>query len=206
MDENNTYLSDTDIKEETSFKNKIKNYFNLYKLDTKGIATNGIIAALYTVLTYAFFFISYGPIQFRISEFLVLIVFFNPNYICGLTLGCLLSNIYAPAASSFCSPLDLAFGVSATLLACLIIPLCRHLAIASILPAVFNGFLLAIEFSFVASDFSIVFFFTNVGTVALGEIVCVTVLGLIVFYRFSKTQKQVFHKVTNAKIHLDYKW
>lgn len=199
-------INNSSVIEENKIKTKIKNYFSLYKLKTRDIAYNGIIAALYTVLTYSFFFISYGPVQFRISEFLVLIVFFNPNYIYGLTIGCILSNIYAPLASSFCSPLDLVFGVSATIIACIIIPLCKHLAIASIFPAITNGILLAIEFSIVANNFSSPFYFFNLGTVALGEVVCVTVLGLVIFYIFSKTQKNTFIKVTNAKIHLDYKW
>ena len=87
-----------------------KKYFACLKLDTKSIARNAIVAALYAVLTYAFFFISYGNLQVRISEFMVLLCFFNPNYIYGLTLGCIVANIYSPAMSAFCSPLDIVIG------------------------------------------------------------------------------------------------
>ena len=40
----------------------------------KLIAESAIIAALYAALTWIFAPISYGPIQFRISEILVLLV------------------------------------------------------------------------------------------------------------------------------------
>jgi len=207
MEENNSTQNSFNEINKTNNETKMsfKNYIKLYKLGTRDIATNGVIAALYTALTYAFFFMSYGPIQFRISEFLVLLVFFNPNYIYGLTLGCVLTNIYSAITMT---PLDLVFGVLATFLSCLIIPLCKHLAIASILPAIFNGFLLAIEFSIIGNNFSSVFFFTNVGTVALGEIVCVTIIGLIFIYGFTKfkSYKNIFHQLVNTKINLDYKW
>lgn len=188
-----------------SKKERIKNYFSLYKLGTKDIANNAIVAALYAVLTYAFVFMSYGPIQFRLSEFMVLIVFFNPNYVVGLTLGCVLANIYSLVVSAF-GYFDLIFGVLATLITCLLIPLCKHLLIASFIPAIFNGFLVSLEISFMESNFHPIFYFTNLGTVAIGEIVCVSIIGLITFYRFTKKHKETFIRITNAKIHLDYKW
>ena len=42
----------------TSLKEFFKNYFSCFKLDTRSIAANAIIAAMYTALTYAFFFCS----------------------------------------------------------------------------------------------------------------------------------------------------
>ena len=118
-----------------------KKYFACLKLDTKSIARNAIVAALYAVLTYAFFFISYGNLQVRISEFMVLLCFFNPNYIYGLTLGCIVANIYSPAMSAFCSPLDIVIGTLATFLSCVCISLSRRMLIASFFPAIFNGLL-----------------------------------------------------------------
>ena len=60
---------------------------------TKRLVKTAIIAALYAILTIILAPISYGPIQFRLSEVMVLLAFFDPFYIGGLTLGCLLSNI-----------------------------------------------------------------------------------------------------------------
>ena len=60
----------------------------------KMIAANGMIAALYAAITIACGPLSYNFLQFRISELLNLLVFFNPYYTIGLTLGCLLYDIH----------------------------------------------------------------------------------------------------------------
>ena len=49
------------------------------KIDIRFIASSAIIAALYVALTWVLAPISYGAIQFRISEVLLLLVFFNPK-------------------------------------------------------------------------------------------------------------------------------
>ena len=49
------------------------------------IARNGIIAGLYAALTLACYPFAYGMIQFRISEFLVLLCFFRKDYTVGIT-------------------------------------------------------------------------------------------------------------------------
>ena len=78
------------------------------------ICINGIIAATYAALTIAISPLSYGPIQFRFSEIMVLLCFFNKKHSIGLTLGCLLANIFSPTAV-----LDVPFGTMATLIACI---------------------------------------------------------------------------------------
>lgn len=194
--------------EEVKKQSFFKNYFSCFKLDTKSIAKNAIIAALYTALTYAFFFCSYGPVQVRISEFLVLLVFFNPNYIYGLTIGCILSNIYSPAMSSYCSPLDIVIGTSATIIALILISLSKHLLVATIFPALSNGFLLAWEFTFLTNtegNASAILYWTNFGWVALGEIIAVSVLGYIIFMIMEKRIKN-FNTIIDAKQNLNFKF
>ena len=189
-------------EEKSSF---FKKYFACLKLDTKSIARNAIVAALYAVLTYAFFFISYGNLQVRISEFMVLLCFFNPNYIYGLTLGCIVANIYSPAMSAFCSPLDIVIGTLATFLSCVCISLSRRMLIASFFPAIFNGLLLAWEFSFVAGDYSLVFFWTNAGFVAAGEVIAISILGYVIFMIMARKLKN-FQTLVDAKFNLPLKW
>ena len=50
------------------------------------------IAAIYVVLTMVFLPISFGPIQFRISELLCVLPYFTPSAIPGLFIGCLIAN------------------------------------------------------------------------------------------------------------------
>ena len=76
-----------------------------------------IIAALYTVLTYAQYLLwpesTSMAVQVRISEALCVLAFFTPAAVPGLTLGCLLFNLtYAGTL-----PLDWLVGTLATLLA-----------------------------------------------------------------------------------------
>ncbi|HJE97322.1 MAG TPA: QueT transporter family protein [Ligilactobacillus acidipiscis] len=74
------------------------------------ITKTALIAALYVVLTVAFIPLSYGPIQFRLSEMLNTMVVFNKRYIWGVTLGCLIANLW-----SSMGPVDMIFGTLQTL-------------------------------------------------------------------------------------------
>ncbi|WP_162266668.1 QueT transporter family protein, partial [Clostridium botulinum] len=51
---------------------------------TKRLVRTALIAAIYAALTLALAPISYGNIQFRISEMMVLLAFVDPFYIGGL--------------------------------------------------------------------------------------------------------------------------
>ena len=89
------------------------------------IVRNGIMAALYVVLTLISYPISYGLYQLRISEALVLLCFFRKDYTIGITLGCLIANAFSPELG----PIDMLIGTSATLISCLLVCFCKHLLI-----------------------------------------------------------------------------
>ena len=76
---------------------------------TKRLVRTAIIAALYAVITLVLAPISYGNIQFRVSEIMVLLAFFDPFYIGGLTLGCFIANMLGPNGLP-----DMIFGTFAT--------------------------------------------------------------------------------------------
>ena len=78
------------------------------------IVFNGIVAALYVVLTYFLAPISYGPIQARISEVMTVFPIFSWGMIPGVTLGCLISNLLNP---DNLGPVDIIGGTLATLIA-----------------------------------------------------------------------------------------
>ena len=60
------------------------------------MAQIAIVAALYVVLTVTppLNVISFGAIQFRISEMLNFTAFYNKKYIIGVTLGCVIANFF----------------------------------------------------------------------------------------------------------------
>lgn len=82
------------------------------RIDTKYIVKAGVIAAIYFVVTILLGSVSYGPIQFRISESLVVLPMVEPAAIWGVFIGCLLANIGSPFGL-----LDILGGSLVTLLA-----------------------------------------------------------------------------------------
>ncbi|MGX6978161.1 QueT transporter family protein [Vagococcus elongatus] len=83
---------------------------------TKGLLINGIVAAMYLVLTILVSPVASGPIQFRISESLNHLVVFNKKLIWGVFFGVVLYNLMF---SEF-GMLDVIFGGGQTLAALLI--------------------------------------------------------------------------------------
>ena len=63
----------------------------------RDFAQVALVAALYIVLTVTppLNAISYGAYQLRVSEMLAFMAFYNRKYIVGLTLGCMIANLYS---------------------------------------------------------------------------------------------------------------
>lgn len=80
----------------------------------KSITAAGIVAAAYAGLTAALSPISFGVIQFRLSEALCVLPFFVPCTSWGLFLGCAAANLLTG------NIFDVIFGSLATLLAALL--------------------------------------------------------------------------------------
>ncbi len=82
------------------------------------LAKIGLVAAIYVVLTVLppLNNLSYGPIQFRLSEILNFLPFYHKRYIWGVTLGCFISNLF----SSNVAIVDMIVGTAQTLI-CLLI-------------------------------------------------------------------------------------
>ena len=161
------------------------------------IARNGIIAALYVGLTLASFPLSYGMIQFRISEILVLLCFFRKDYTVGLTLGCAIANIFSPELGLW----DVLIGTGATLIACLGICFCKILFVAALIPVVANALLVGFELSFILGVDN---FWVCAGFVGLGEFVVLGVgYGL---FMFLKNKKYFMENVIGANQNLECKF
>lgn len=65
-------------------------------MSNRNLVFTSTIAALYFVLTVALAPVSYGPIQFRVSEFLKFFALFNPWTGLGLAIGDILSALNSP--------------------------------------------------------------------------------------------------------------
>ncbi|MCI8727744.1 MAG: QueT transporter family protein [Hungatella sp.] len=130
-----------------------------------------VIAAIYTVLTMLFAPISFGPVQFRISEALCILPFFTPAAIPGLFLGCFLSNLLCGSAM-----LDVVFGSIATLIGALgSYRLRRTMWAVCIPPIVSNTVIIpwVLRYAYGSADLIPVAMLT----VGIGEILAIGVLG-----------------------------
>lgn len=75
------------------------------------ITYGAVIAAVYVVLTVIFAPISFGPMQVRIAEMLMILPMFTPAAVPGLFIGCIIANMLGGAIA-----LDVIFGSLATLI------------------------------------------------------------------------------------------
>ena len=163
------------------------------KFNLKHMADNGLLIAAYIALTFLTYPFSYGAIQFRVAEVLILLCFFRKDFIVGLTLGTLISNI-----ESF-NPVDIFFGTLATFLSCLIIINLKHLLIAIFIPVLFNGVIIGLELFYVLKEP----LFLSMSTVALGELV-VLIFGYILFMILKKNKQ--FFSFIKATQNVDFKF
>lgn len=152
-----------------------------------------LIAAAYVALTYlsASMGLAFGQIQFRLSEALNILAAFTPAAIPGLTIGCFLSNITSPF------PLDMAFGTLATLLSAIMIRLiAKHFKkstpyLAIIPPTFFNAVIVGLQITlFTNSNASFLAFLLVAISVAIGEMVVCSAIGIPLYYGTNKYLKK----------------
>lgn len=102
-------------------------------MNTKVLARQAAVAAIYMVLTIALSGISYGPLQFRVTEVMTLLPFYNKEYIWGITIGCILANLASPFGI-----IDIIIGSFASFLAAVIMSRMKNIWAASFMPAITN--------------------------------------------------------------------
>ena len=166
------------------------------------IAENSIIAALYVALTLLVPALSFGPIQCRFSEALVLLCFWRPDITIGLSIGCLISNGIG-AALGLNPAIDMLFGTLATLLSCLLISFfSKRLYIAWVWPVLFNAFIVGTELYImeVMGDLSI---WENWLYVGIGEAIAIAA-GYALWVGLA--HMKIFNTVFRPTRHEDVKW
>lgn len=146
----------------------------------KRIIRLAVVTALYVVLTVVLSFISYGNIQFRVAEILILLCFFRKDYAISLVLGCLIANFFSPLGMA-----DIIFGTLASLASVLCIIYMKRLFVASIFPVLFNGLIVGLELYYVLE----LPFIISALEVAIGEFVVVVIFGNIIFTKLRKNKE-----------------
>ena len=147
-------------------------------MDTRRLARGAIIAALYALLTMML--PAYGALQFRLSEIMTLLAFYNPFYILPLTLGCAIANISSPFGI-----IDVIFGSLASFLASTAMSKTKNMYIASLWPAIFS-FIVGLEIMLFSQE--PINFFLVTGQIMLSEFVVVTIIGVPLMKQLMKNK------------------
>lgn len=167
---------------------------------TSYVAQAGMIAAVYAACTLAALVLlqglAWGPVQFRISEALVVLAVLTPAAVPGLTIGCIVANVanMVISGTGALGLLDVVFGSLATLVGAL---WCRKFAsrpaIALLGPVIANALIVpaylpillqglgfyTIPFTTISLDGAYIpmYLFGLVAT-GIGEAVVVYILGM----------------------------
>ena len=141
-----------------------------------------MIAAIYVVLNIIFAPISYGPIQVRIAEALVILPFIDPSAIMGLFLGCILANVIGPLGM-----IDIIGGSLCTLIAAYLTHKVKNPKLAPLPPVLINAFGVSIYLHLL---FDLPYWIT-VLYIGLGEVIACYVLGYPLLILLIKNKKRL---------------
>ncbi|NLY47172.1 MAG: QueT transporter family protein [Tissierella sp.] len=147
-------------------------------MSTKRLVRGAAVAAIYAVLTLTL--PAYSSLQFRLSEVLTLLAYYNPFYILPLTVGCAIANIASPFGI-----IDVVFGSLASFLALTAMSKTKNIYLASIWPAFFS-FIIGLEIMFLSAE--PVNFFLITGQIMLSEFVVVTIIGVPIMKYLEKKE------------------
>ena len=158
------------------------------------LAVMAVIAAAYAALTIVLAPISYGPVQFRVSEALTALPFLMPGAVWGIFAGCVLANLYTG------SVLDIVFGSLATLLAGLLTAwfgkkgnTVKNRLLGCLMPVLFNavivGAVLTWGYGFQEfPDKPLASYGFNALTVGLGEAAVLYLIGYTLLRQLPRVQ------------------
>ena len=164
---------------------------------TNKITRVGVVAGLYAAITLVLGSISYGPIQFRISEVMNLLPLFGKEYIISLTIGCFLANVIGPYGVP-----DIILGTLATFISVYLVYLTGKfmknkkgcLIIASLWPTIVNAIIIGSVMLHGLFKFPLILSVLQVG---IGEFVVITIIGVPLFRflnnKYSKLLKDILN-------------
>lgn len=148
-------------------------------ISVKLVVINAMIAGVYAVLTLAISPLAYSEIQFRLSEVIVFLAFYNRRYIPGLAVGCILANLFSPIGM-----LDIVFGTISTLIVCIAMYLIKNRYLAAVAGAIITGLIIGAELWYAYQ----IPYLINAIYVAIGELI-VLIIGALVFKTLEKNDR-----------------
>ena len=162
----------------------IKNNFK-----AKSLARAGIIASIYIVLTLIFYPISFGGMQVRVSEGLTLLPLIFPEAVFGLTIGCLIANLFGNGV------LDIVFGTLATFISAVLTMYvgkrikntALKIFVSGLFPVIINA--IVIPFTFLVAIENVGVYIISAVQIFVGQAISVYLFGSPI-YLFLKNKKR----------------
>ncbi len=147
----------------------------------KDFVKQSTIASIYVVLVIIFQFLSFETLQFRIAEFLLILIFFDKKSFVGLTIGTFIANyLMSPYGLG-----DALLGTLATVIALvLMLILKKRVKLALILPALSNAIIIGLMISYMNS----IPFISIAIWVFIGEALVMYVVGLPIYIYLNQNQ------------------
>ena len=142
------------------------------RLTVKHLVRGALIAAVYAAVTFFTAPISFGAVQFRVSEAMTVLPFIMPEAVLGLTVGCFISNIISS------SIIDAVFGTLATLLAAYCTMKIRKMWLAPLPAVIFNGIITGGVVTIMTVEFTLEAYLIIASGIAVSELVVCYVLGI----------------------------
>lgn len=167
-------------------------------MNNRLLTRGGLIAACYTALTLLLLPVSFGVVQFRLSESLTILPIYGAIPIWGLTVGCFLSNLFGLLlGANIAGPVDIFVGTFASFLAVVLTFALgkvrwKGLPILSVLPPiVLNALFIGAELTFVTTgSFTFQAFVPIALQVGLEQVIPCAVIGLALVAIIEKTRLQ----------------
>lgn len=145
-----------------------------------------LIAVIYIVLSLAIPSLSFGPVQFRIGEMLLVLPFINKKYSISLILGCFIVNLFF----STLGIVDVIFGTFSTFLMCFFISRVNNRWLIPIIAGFLTGSMIGLELHLV---FGLPLLPTML-TVGAGELITV-VVGVLIFNIIENRYPFFYHQL-----------
>lgn len=157
-------------------------------MDIKYLTKASLIAAIYIVLVlvqilpFPLATLTFGPVQLRLAEGLVLLPLVEAAAVPGVFVGCLLSNLLLASYSGF-GLIDILGGSLVTLIAAVLTSKTKNRITAMIPPIVLNGLIVSIWVSYFTK---IPYLYTAMG-ITIGEFISVALFGSLILFVYEKS-------------------
>ena len=136
-----------------------------------------MIGSIYAILTIILAPLSYGMIQVRVAEMLMVLPYFTPAAVPGLFIGCLIANIYGGLGF-----LDIIFGSLATLIAAYLVTKISIKYLVPLPPVIINAIVVGMVLHLVLG----LPFHIAAAWVGLGQFIACYGLGLPLLFLLEK--------------------